>query len=254
MILNGELVDEASARLSAFDRGLTLGVGLFETIKVENGQAVALDYHWARLKKSADLINLRVPFSHQTLLHHIETLLLHKELKEGGLRLTLTDGVAKRGVIVKEKGPTNFLLSAFDAMAEIESLSATIVSIRRNEQSPLSQIKSISYLDNVLAKQEALSNGFDEAILLNSQGFISDGATTNVYALKENTLFTPPVSDGALPGVMRARLLDKGFEGHQIKVSSLDKAFLLNAEKIYLSNALIGMKPLHQFEHKTFTK
>jgi branched-chain amino acid aminotransferase len=187
-------------------------------------------------------------------LHHIETLLLHKELKEGGLRLTLTDGVAKRGVIVKEKGPTNFLLSAFDAMAEIESLSATIVSIRRNEQSPLSQIKSISYLDNVLAKQEALSNGFDEAILLNSQGFISDGATTNVYALKENTLFTPPVSDGALPGVMRARLLDKGFEGHQIKVSSLDKAFLLNAEKIYLSNALIGMKPLHQFEHKTFTK
>lgn len=247
-MVNGVLCSTPQQAISITDRGLTLGVGLFETMKVEASQPIAFEHHWARLVNSARLLNISLPFLKRELIAQLQSLIEQNNLSDGGVRLTLTDGEALRGIVVKEKGPANYFITTFTVASRAVPKSACLVSIRRNEQSLSSRVKSISYLDNVLAKEEATAKGFDEAILLNSKGMVSEGATTNVFVLKNEVLYTPPIADGALPGVMRERLLEGGVSKFPIKIESFDSEFLLGAEQVFLSNALIGLQPLLKLE------
>lgn len=110
-----------------------------------------------------------------------------------------------------------------------------------------------SYLDNILAKREALEKGFDEALLLNLKGYVADTSLANIFMVKNERIFTPSINDGALPGAMRAILL-KNFTLFPIEETSLLPQDLFQADEVFLTNALMGVKSIRTFEHHTFNK
>lgn len=255
IIFNDTVIPSDQACIKHNDRGLALGHGLFETILVKKGTIPLLDYHWKRVKTSAPIIGLKIPFSYTHLKSMIEVLIEKNELhnKIAGARLTITHGEAGRGILPSETRSPNFIISVFEYAHTMHSnYSALISSIRKNEHSPSCNIKSTSYLDNILAKQEAIDSSYNEAILLNTASNVADGAISNIFMVKQNKIITPKLSDGALPGVIRSVLLTEFQHSFSIDEQSISMPELLDADEVFITNALMGIQPLHRINDRIF--
>lgn len=255
IILNNKIVPAENPCIHYNDRGFTLGHGLFETILVKKGALPALDYHWQRLKTSAPIIGITLPFTRQELESMLTELIINNHLQDkiAGARVTITHGESERGILPLKAPQPNFLISVFECAVPIDRpYSACIVNTRKNEHTASARIKSISYLDNILAKQEAMSQGYDEAILLNTASNIADGSISNIYIVKNGKILTPPVVDGALPGVVRSILLAELNHLFPIIEKTILPAELLGADEVFLTNALMGVKSVGKVDNKEF--
>lgn len=245
--LNGALLDAQAARIAPDDRGFTLGDGVFETLRAADGAIVRLDAHLARLRRGAALLGLPVPqVDYGTALR--ETLAANG-LSDGALRLTLTRGPAPRGVL-PPAAPAPTLLITAGPLPPATPVRLVIARItRRNEFSPLSGIKSLAYLDNILARQEAAARGADDALLLNTQGRVAETGTANLFVVAEGRVVTPSVADGALPGTLRAEILKQGAVEAPVTpelLAGVREAFVTTSLGIRSVNALDG-RPLSDF-------
>lgn len=203
--LNGALLEAEDARIDPADRGFTLGDGLFETIAVRGGKILRLEAHLARLRRGCDVLGIPRPAGIENALAELTAA---DGLKEAALRLTVTRGPAARGLVSPGKiQPTTCITAAVLPGPRPPARCVIATVTRRNEHSPLASIKSLNYLDNILAAREAAAAGAEEAILLNTAGLVAEAAASNLFILKNGQLLTPPVSDGALPGVMRAAVI-----------------------------------------------
>ena len=248
IIYNNKTIPSESACIKHNDRGFTLGHGLFETILVKKGTTPAIDYHWHRLETSAPLIGITLPFSKQELTRMLSALINENNLqdKTAGARVTVTHGESARGILPVTPPPPNFVISVFEYTHSPKAdFSALIATTRKNEHTIAARVKSISYLDNILAKQEAMSQGYDEAILLNTASNVADGAITNIFMVNNNLIYTPMIADGALPGVIRSILLELNAEFPIIE-KSISADELLSADEVFLTNALMGIQPVSQ--------
>lgn len=253
--MNNQIVPAENPCIRHNDRGFTLGHGLFETILVKKSAIPALDYHWQRLKTSAPIIGITLPFTRQELELMLTKLIVNNHLQDkiAGARVTITHGESERGILPLKAPQPNFLISVFECASPIDRpYSACIVNTRKNEHTASARIKSISYLDNILAKQEAMSRGYDEAILLNTASKIADGSISNIYIVKNGQTFTPPVVDGALPGVVRSILLAEFNHLFQIIEKTISPAELMEADEMFLTNALMGVKSVGKVDEKEF--
>ncbi|NUB12884.1 2-keto-4-methylthiobutyrate aminotransferase, partial [Azospirillum brasilense] len=159
---------------------------------------------------------------------------------EGVLRITLPRGIGARGVLPPADAAPTLLMTLVPAPPPAGPVGAVIVqSTRRNEHSPLSRVKSLNYLDSILARQEAAARGAGEALLLNGAGRLAESSVANLFIVREGRLLTPPVAEGALPGIRRALILERDDAG-EAPVSVAD---LLGAEEAFLTNSL-GLRPL----------
>jgi branched-chain amino acid aminotransferase len=247
IIYNHKTILSNKACIKHNDRGFTLGHGLFETILVKKSIAWAIDYHWYRLETSAPLIGITLPFSKQELTKMISALINKNNLQDkiAGARVTITHGESDRGILPITPLPSNFVISVFEyTHLPKADFSALIATTRKNEYTIAARIKSISYLDNILAKQEAISQGYDEAILLNTASNVADGAITNVFMVKNNKIYTPSIADGALPGVIRSILLEELNTEFPVIEKSISEDELLSADEVFLTNALMGIQPV----------
>jgi branched-chain amino acid aminotransferase len=238
--LNGRLMAGARARIDPRDRGFTLGDGLFETIRLASGRAAFLERHLARLRRGADLLGIPLTWSDGEIAFGIEALAASEGLREAALRLTLSRGPGERGILPPAAPMPTLLITAAPPAppaAPARLIVATIT--RRNEASPLSRLKTLNYLDNILARQEALRRGADDAILLNTRGQVAETSVANLFALIDGVLKTPPVEDGALPGIMRSVLIERCGAVE----ASLLPADLATADAVFLSNSL-GLRPV----------
>lgn len=255
IMLNNKIISADDPCVHFNDRGYTLGHGLFETILVKNGMIPALDHHWQRLVASAPVLDIVLPFTHHELELMLTTLIFDNCLqnKVAVARVTITHGESERGIFPTVAPQPNVLISVFEYTNRIDRpYYACIVNTRKNEHAASSRIKSISYLDNILAKKEALSQGCDEAFLLNTASNIADGSVSNIYLVKNQQIFTPLITDGALPGVVRNILLTEFNSIFQITEKSISPEELMLADEIFLTNALMGVKSVckvneHQF-------
>ena len=255
IILNNKIIPAENPCIHYNDRGFTLGHGLFETILVKKSALPVLDHHWQRLKKSAPIIGITLPFTRQALESMLTELIINNQLqnKIAGARVTITHGESKRGIFPLKAPQPNFLISVFECVNPVERpYSACIVNTRKNEHTAAASIKSISYMDNILAKQEAMSRGYDEAILLNTASNIADGSISNIYIVKNKQIFTPPVADGALPGVVRSILLAEFNHLFPIIEKTILPVELLEADEMFLTNALMGVKSVGKVDNKEF--
>ncbi len=238
---NGRLMDATEARVDPTDRGLTLGDGLFETIAVRGAAPARLDAHLARLRDGARVIGLDVPASDQALADALSEVVEANHMVEGSLRLTLTRGPAPRGLVPAGPAAPSLLItgSPGDSTAPDPVTAVIATRTRRNEHSPLARIKSLNFLDGVVAAREAAEKGADDALLLNTRGTLAEATAANLFLVVDGRAVTPPVDDGALPGIMRADVIrDLG-----AAENTLGPADLAQASEAFLTNAL-GIRAL----------
>jgi branched-chain amino acid aminotransferase len=252
---DGRIVDPAEARISVADRGFLLGDGLFETMPVYRGQVFDLEAHLQRLVSGLTLLNLAAAVDLTKLRGGIEDYLAAEDAASAVLRLTVTRGPGPRGLRLPKKPCPTILMSLSPMPADRkEPLSLHVATVtRRNECSPLSHIKALPYLDNVLALQEALAHGADEAILLNTRGSVACASSANVFALRGGSLETPPISDGALPGTMRALVLALAKEvGLVAAENQLHAEDLAGADEVFLTNSISRLTATYTLNGKPF--
>jgi branched-chain amino acid aminotransferase len=209
--LNGMLMSESEARLSIFDRGFTLGDGVFETMRIKEGRPLWLADHLARLQEGAAVLGIPVPLDDSAIEHGLLGLIEARGCPEASLRLTLSRGPSRaRGVWPPATPMTPTLLATLTPFsgAPRPPLGLTVArSVRRNEHSPLSSVKSLNYGDNILARREAESRGADDALMMNGAGNIVCATVGNIFLRVGGRWITPPASSGILAGTARRRLI-----------------------------------------------
>jgi len=253
--VDGQLLPADGRHLSALDRGFTLSDGVFETMRVAGGQAFRLREHLARLRASADVLRLPVPWPDEELAEAIARLLAANDLQEAVARLTVSRGIpTERGLLPPSPCAPTLVVQAspfhrLPAEVLARGLGVRTSSIRRNETSPTSRIKACSYLDNVLARMEAREAGADEALLLNTSGFVACCSSANVHVISGGRVLTPAVECGALPGITRgvARELAAGI-GLAWEEAWLRPADLVAADEAFLTNSVLGVAALTRLD------
>lgn len=254
--INNKLLPSSQASLSPNDRGLLFGDGVFETVHILAGWPLLLKQHWERLHQGAHILAIPCSLTFAALHQAIRQLLQANQVddEDAILRITLTRGQAPREIFPTTTGePTLLLVAWAKPLTGKKSLTACLSSIRRNEQSPLAKIKSLNYLDNILARREALLQGVDEAILLNTQGFVAEAASANIFIVKNNCLITPPISDGALPGITRLSVLQVASAfSIVVEEATCSVADLLAADEVFITNSILGIMPITAIAKQTF--
>lgn len=242
--LNGRLSPADAARLDPADRGLLLGDGLFETLRLQDGILLRLPQHWARMAAGAAIIGLPLPCAAADIAAAAADLIAAAGVRDGSMRLTVTRGVGPRGLPPPKSPSPTIMLTIGGLPPETAMRLITAQSTRRNEHSPLSRIKSLNYLDNVLSRMEADQAGADDALMLNTAGRVAESTVANLFWAKDGALFTPPIAEGALPGVRRA-LVSKtlGATEKPLTLEELraaDAAILVNSLSVRALAALDG--------------
>jgi branched-chain amino acid aminotransferase len=238
---NGRLVADDEPVLRADDHGFVVGDGVFETLKVVDGQPFALTRHLRRMQRSAH--GLGLPWREPTVRAAVdEVMAADREL--GGLRrlrITLTGGPGPYGSDRGDAG-TTLVVATSDQPRPPESSAVATVPWTRNERSPLTGLKTTSYAENVVALQHAHERGAAEAIFANSHGELCEGTGTNVFVAVDGRLVTPPLSSGCLPGVTRSLILEwvEGIDERSLPLGVLDEA-----EEIFLSSSIRDVHPVH---------
>lgn len=229
--------------IPADDRGLTLGDGLFETILARDGALVLLDEHLARLARGCVVLGLPAPDLN-------EARRLCEEAADtvpgrAAVRLTLTAGSGGRGLDRLAAPVPRLVATASPAPRPDAPAVLVTTTVRRNEGSAVSRLKTLSYLDNVLAREAARAAGADEALMLNNAGEVACAAAANVFWLRGERLFTPALDCGALDGIMRAQVLGAGLDVVETRAG---RAELNDADAIFLTSSLIGVRPVGRID------
>ena len=206
---NGKLVGEAQARISVFDHGLLYGDGVFEGIRVYSGKVFEFQAHIDRLYDSARGIRLKIALSKKKMIDAVERTVKANNLKNGYVRLVVTRGVGTLGINPFEcKNASIFIIADKIQLypEELYEKGLKIISATTLRNHPLAispQIKSLNYLNNILAKIEALDNDVSEAVMYNHMGYVAEATGDNVFVVRDNVVCTPPVHAGSLEGVTR---------------------------------------------------
>jgi len=240
MSVNGVLSDDSKVAIDARDRGFTLGDGVFETIAVRRGQSPRLGAHLARLRMGLGVIGLDLATDDQTLVDWMNAVMSANTTTNAVLRLTVSRGVGARGIVLPPSPVPTVIITANPLPPDPEPARVVVATVtRRNETSPLSRIKSLNYLDNILARKEASEKGADDAVMLNTVGHVACGTVANIFLLVDGGLLTPPTTDGALPGIARAEVIALA----RAEEKTVTREMLANATEVFLSNAL-GIRPV----------
>lgn len=257
--LNGRLVPGLGARLSPFDQGFLYGYGLFETMRAYDGHIFRLDSHVTRLRCSAQSIGLTDTIltteeGKQTLKAACLATLEANELKDARIRLTVSAG---DGDMTPDSGtypkPTILITARIFAPIPPEKYEtgfrAAVSFLRRNSQSPLSRLKSTSYMESILARTTVRAAGYDEAIFLNEQGYLAEGSTTNVFLVSNGELITPCLESGVLPGITRDAVLEIARTSN-IKATErwVELNELVAAQEAFLTNSILELMPMVSIE------
>ncbi len=239
--LDGEIVDKADAKISVFDHGLLYGDGIFEGIRIYSGRVFRLTEHIERLFDSAKALLLKLPWSVEEVCQATVDTVKANNLTDGYIRLVITRGTGGLGLNPYLcETPSMFIIAANIQLYPEENyangLDLITCSTRRPTPASLSpQVKSLNYLNNVMAKIECIQSGVMEGIMLNEQGYVAECTGDNVFVIKNGIIYTPPVSDGSLDGITRRvifelcenaglTLLEKSMTRYDIYVA--DEAFL----------------------------
>ncbi|MGY4689382.1 branched-chain-amino-acid transaminase [Salibacterium sp. K-3] len=240
--LDGEFVKKEDAKISVFDHGFLYGDGVFEGIRVYNGNIYKLDEHLLRLYNSATSIMLDIPYTKQEVTDIIVETLKKNELRDAYIRLVVSRGVGDLGldpascsrpqlVVIAEK------LAIYPKEFYEKGLDIVTVATRRNRPDVLSpKVKSLNYLNNILVKIEAGLAGVNEALMLNNEGYVAEGSADNIFILREGVLYTPPGYVGALEGITRQAIVELAGEmGYDLREEPFTRHDVYTAEEVFLT-------------------
>jgi branched-chain amino acid aminotransferase len=239
---NGDFLDGPLA-VSPADRGLTNGLGLFETVLALDGKPVALDLHLARMEAGAK--RLRWCFEAEGIEAAIIGLLERCRLSDqrARVRIAMTAGTGDLRDVARG-GDALLWITAVSSPPPPESVTLITSAFPRNERSPLAGLKCASYAENLLALDQARLAGADEPLFFNTRGELCETATMNVFLVKDGAILTPPLTSGCLPGTMRQRAMQQV----EVKERFLTATDLASADEVFLTSAIRGVVPVNQID------
>ena len=251
---NGKYTSQKKLTFDISDRGLLLGDGVFDTMLYQNNELIYYNDHYKRLKTAAKLLSFNFNLTNEQLKNIITNLIKKNNFqnKQIAIRTNITRGVSKRGLDFDKSHKVGIYikLNIIPKSLFMKSIKLGIANIRRNNTSPISQNKTLNYLDNVIEKNRATKNGYEDAIFLNINKKVSSTTTSNIFYVQKNKIYTPPLKDGVLNGVMREQFLKKKIATTQ--TTSLNN--LLKSDYIFLTNSIFGIRPVKTISgsRKTF--
>lgn len=253
--LNGKFVDKANATVSVFDHGVLYGDGVFEGIRSYDGLIFKLEEHIDRLFESAHTIMLKVPLSKRQLIGVVKRCLRINKLHNAYIRLVVTRGVGDLGLDPRKcKKPTVFIIAdtieLYPKKLYEQGLELVTVATQRNVPEALNpQIKSLNYLNNILAKIEAANAGYQEAIMLSPSGYVTECTGENLFVVKDRVLLTPPAYIGVLRGITRRTVMELA-AGHYLDVREelLTRHDLFNADEVFLTGTAAEIVPVSKID------
>lgn len=251
IFIDGRFYSERDARISVFDHGFLYGDGVFEGIRAYNGRVFKLKEHIDRLFYSAKAILLEIPMSHREICQAvIQTCHLNK-VRDAYIRLVVTRGVGTLGLNPTTcKKPSTIIIAGkiqvYPPEVYAQGIEIVTVPTVRNLHSALNPaIKSLNYLNNILAKIEANNAGCPNGLLLNADGFVSECTVDNVFIIKNGEMFTPPLSAGALYGITRQTVIElAGGIGLKVSEPNLTRYDLYNADECFLTGTGAEIMPV----------
>ena len=249
--LDGKFVKEEEAKISVFDHGLLYGDGVFEGLRSYNGKIFKLDEHLIRLYNSAKAILLEIPLKFDEFKKVVIETVKKNNLKDSYIRIVVTRGVGDLGLDPRKcPKPTIFVIASriqlYPESLYEKGIDVITVPTRRNLPESLNPaIKSLNYLNNILAKIEATNAGATEGLILNQFGYVSECTGENIFIVKGNTLKTPPISAGALEGITRKVVMDIGKNiGLEIKEENLTRYDIYTSDECFLTGTAAEIVPV----------
>ena len=257
LYLNNKLVPEAKAVISVFDHGFLYGDGIYETLRAYDGAVFMIDEHIERLFRSASMIGLTLPKGHDEIKEAVYKTIRANKQEDAYVRVTVSRGPGPLGLDPSLCPEPTFLIISkkfTDYPHEYyqKGVSVAIVNTRRNYKKALDpKIKSLNFLNNVLAKRESIERGAYEAIMLNHRGHIAEGTISNIFFVKDNVLCTPATGVGILDGITRRLILDAARElGIKVKEGRFKPEDLYNADEVFISNTTMEVMPVSTVDDK----
>lgn len=253
--LDGAVVPVEKARISVLDHGLLYGDGVFEGVRIYHGRPFLLDAHLDRLIRSARAIGLDLPWSRAVLVEAVLATVAAWGQPQGYLRILVTRGEGALGIDPRSCTRPRLLVIAGELTlvpARVREAGARVIIAATRRLAPDGldpRIKSLNYLNHILARLEANAAGADEALLLNAQGRVAEGSADNLFVVQDGVLLTPPVIDGALAGITRALILELAREaGIEARETSLAPYDLYTADECFLTGTGAELIPVREVD------
>jgi branched-chain amino acid aminotransferase len=251
--IDGEYYPKSQAKVSVYDHGLLYGDGVFEGIRAYNGIVFKLNEHIDRLYRSAHALRLKIPLKKEEMTKIVLETLRKNNLRDAYIRLVVTRGIGDLGLDPRKcPKPTVIIItdtiSIMSSEAKEKGITTMIAWVRRNSvDSTTHEIKSLNYLNSVIAKMEATANGVDEAICLDKNGFISEGVGENLFIVKDGKLVTPPSSTGALAGITAKFTINLAKSlGYEVAETNLTPFQLFTADEAFFTGTAAEVVPIRE--------
>ena len=256
VLINGECKES----ISIFDRGLQYGDGLFETMAVYENKIQLWDAHWERLKNGCQRLSIEIP--DKQLIENEIAIITNKKLTINPfvIKLIITRGSGERGYKFPSVQNTTRIISRQPWPHLSEEFKTSGIAVRYcetilSENTQLAGIKHLNRLEQVLARNEWNTNDFQEGLMLNANGDVVDGTMSNIFAVKDNIIFTPDLSSAGVSGVMRNTVIERAKElGFSVYEKTFSKFELENADELFITNSLIRIWPVRTIAKKRFTQ
>lgn len=255
--IDGAYYPKSQAKVSVFDHGLLYGDGVFEGIRAYSSVVFKLKEHVDRLYRSAHMIMLEIPMSRESMIQAVLETLQKNNLKDAYIRLVVTRGVGDLGLNPKKCAKPTIIvitdsISLHKDEAKRNGVTAMLSWVKRDPVDATShEIKSLNYLNSILAKIEANINGVDEAICLDKNGFVCEGVAENIFIVSNERLFTPPSYTGALPGITANEVTKLARRlGYVVEEKNITPYELFNAEEVFFTGTAAEVVPIREINKR----
>lgn len=256
--IDGKYYPKSQAKVSVYDHGLLYGDGVFEGIRAYDGIVFRLKEHIDRLYCSAHVIMLEIPMIKEEMIKAVIETLRKNNLKDAYIRLVITRGVGDLGLNPKKcSKPTVIIItdtiSLHKSEAKEKGVTAMLSWVKRDPVDATShEIKSLNYLNSILAKIEANISNVDEAICLDKNGFICEGVAENIFIIKRGKIFTPPSYTGALPGITAEAVMSLARKmGYEVKEKNITPYELFTANEVFFTGTAAEIVPVREINKRT---
>jgi len=252
--IDGEYYPKSEAKVSVYDHGFLYGDGVFEGIRAYNGVVFKLKEHLKRLYNSAKTIMINIPLSMEEMEKAVIETLKKNNLKDAYIRLIVTRGVGDLGLDPRKCGKPSVIIIAEPMLTlhggelKEKGIRAIITWVRRDPIDATShEVKTLNYMNSILAKLEANNAGVDEAICLDTKGHVSEGAAENLFIVKDGKIYTPPMTTGALAGITRNVIIDLARKlGYEVCERNITPVELFNADEVFLTGTAAEVVPVRE--------
>lgn len=247
------MLDNKMATIGATDRGFLLGDGAFETLYVHDNTAEYFERHMTRLRSTLEALSIVWNCTDADVRHGIFQVLASNNIKNAAVRITVTRGMGPRGIEIPVSAKPTTLITASNFVREKALVTVTVSRYKRNETCPLSPLKTLGYLPQIMARQEAKKKEYTDALMLNSKNDICCASSANIFFVCGRSLITPDISQGCLAGIMRTQVIAAALKiGLNVQQRRIAMKEIKMADAAFLTNSLVRIQGVVAIDQKSY--